>query len=77
MTTMILHSDELRHESDPGHERRALVTTRAGITIGGAWTPPPPVTSRDAETIQAVLLEPDPGSVSLVGLLWRRFVRWL
>lgn len=31
--------------------------TRTGIVIGGAYSPPPPAPSRDAEVIQATLLK--------------------
>jgi hypothetical protein len=33
-----------------------LVTTRTGITIGGAYTPPPAQMGSEAERIQAALL---------------------
>lgn len=69
---------ELRHKSDTGAQRRMrLVTTPAGIVIGGAYTPPPRPLPKDAETIQGLLLNPRrPGPVTLTGLLWRHFVRW-
>jgi hypothetical protein len=36
-----------------------LVRTRTGIVIGGAYVPPPPRPSEDAERIQAALLHRD------------------
>lgn len=38
--------------------RSNLVTTRTGLTIGSAYIPPIPQQSRDADAIQAALLEP-------------------
>jgi hypothetical protein len=38
--------------------RARIVTTRTGIVIGGAWTPPPQPLGSQAEIIQAVLLSP-------------------
>lgn len=36
----------------------SLTTTRTGLRIGCAWTPPPARISADLEKVQAALLEP-------------------
>lgn len=35
-----------------------FITTRAGVRIGSAWTPPPPRPSADQEAVQRALLDP-------------------
>jgi hypothetical protein len=45
------------------------ITTRTGITIGGAYTPPSPQPSADAERIQLALLRPSHAKGPLVALL--------
>lgn len=34
------------------------IVTKAGVVIGGAWTPPPPRPSADQEAVQRALLDP-------------------
>jgi hypothetical protein len=75
---MTLHSDEMRHIDEAPEQRRRLVRTRAGIIIGGAYTPPPHAASADAERIQSALLDPaTAGRLPLPRRIWRRVVRWL
>lgn len=70
------HDAELARSLRTFTRAARMVTTSAGVTIGIAWQPAPPQFSRDAESIQAALLEPrtarEPSLVQRVlGLLWR------
>lgn len=49
------------------------VVTRAGLVIGGAYCPPKPAPSRDAEVIQAALLVRPKQQPPLVRRVWRWF----
>lgn len=76
MSTMTLEDPSLHHVSDGRNGR--LVTTRAGITIGILHQGKPKPVSRDAETIQAALLDPAcRRPLSIRARMWRCIVRWL
>lgn len=55
---------------------RRVITTRSGVRIGAAYTPRPPLPSRDHEHLQAALLnsrtaQPLTGWRRLFGFFWR------
>ena len=57
----------------------AVNTTRTstGIEIGGAYIPPPPQPSADAERIQAALLNPHRTGPRALRRFARALARWL
>lgn len=71
------HDAELARSLRTFTRAARMVTTSAGVTIGIAWQPAPPQFSRDAEAIQAALLEPRtasplPAVLRFLGFLWSK-----